>query len=97
MSDEKKALFIPLKEENYRRFANGIKKYEYRIYGKRWNEKVCIIGRPVILSCGYGSGKRICGIITGFNKQENITDDFRLCYGLFATGPMAEIEIKLNQ
>jgi len=53
-----KPLFLPLKREYFDAFEAGIKTHEYRLYGPRWNEKNCRIGRPVTLSCGYGKGRR---------------------------------------
>ncbi len=61
-----KPLFIPLKTEYYETFANGSKTSELRRYGPRWNERTCTIGRPVVLSKGYGKGSRMTGRITQF-------------------------------
>lgn len=61
-----KPLFIPLKTEYYRAFERGDKNTEYRLHGARWNGKVCSVGRPVILSRGYGKSDRIEGSITSF-------------------------------
>ena len=66
-------LFIPLKTEYFDAFKNGSKKIEYRKYGNRWNEKTCIPGQSVVLSCGYGKQKRIDGIIRDI-KIVNIND-----------------------
>ncbi len=63
-----KPLFIPLKTEYYERFQDGSKTDELRLYGKRWNENTCEIGRPVILSKGYGKKYRIGGVICKFTK-----------------------------
>ena len=64
-----KPLFIPLKTEFYKLFEAGRKKAELRKYGPRWNEKTCEIGRPVILSKGYGKKFRIAGKIIDFKKK----------------------------
>jgi hypothetical protein len=61
-----KPLFIPLKTEYFDAFASGVKSIEYRQFGPRWNEKTCLIRRPVVLSCGYGKGRRLYGVITAF-------------------------------
>lgn len=66
MSD--KALFIPLKTEYYRAFENGSKTTERRIYGKRWNENTCKVGRKVTLSKGYGKSERMHRVVTGFSR-----------------------------
>jgi hypothetical protein len=63
---EAKPLFIPLKAEYYNDFATGMKTTEYRIYGPRWNERVCRPGRPVTLSLGYGKRNRLHGTIAAF-------------------------------
>lgn len=62
-------LFIPLKKKHYEDFSDGIKTEELRLYGKRWNERTCIVGRSVILSNGYGKRKRMTGKIWRFKKQ----------------------------
>lgn len=63
------ALFIPLKTEFYEAFVAGTKREELRRYGPRWNERVCRIGRPVVLGKGYGRISRHTGRIVGFYKQ----------------------------
>jgi len=74
-----KPLFIPLKREYYEAFANGSKTHEYRLYGKRWNEKTCYYGRDVVLSLGYGKQNRMVGKITAFGKMLNrVTDIYAL-------------------
>lgn len=64
-----KPLFVPLKTEYYELFESGRKKAELRKYGPRWNEKTCAIGKPVILSKGYGKKHRIAGKIIDFKKK----------------------------
>lgn len=61
-------LFIPLRGVWFDAFARHEKTKEWRRYGPRWNEKVCVIGRAVVLSRGY-SGARIKGRIVGFTKR----------------------------
>ena len=63
-----KPLFIPLKTKYYEAFEQGRKDEEYRLYGSRWNEKTCYIGRAVTLSKGYGKQNRLKGTITGFQR-----------------------------
>lgn len=64
-----KPLFIPLKREFYKKFKDGTKTEELRLYGKRWNENTCRIGRGVTLSLGYGRKNRMSGKIWRFKKQ----------------------------
>jgi len=96
-----KPVFIPLKKVYYLQFANGMKKTEYRQYGRRWNEKVCRIGRSVLLSCGYGNKNRMRGIITDFRKVPVWKSlggaDYLINYGVTEIGPVAEIDIKIMQ
>jgi len=54
-----KPIFIPLKTEYYEAFEDGSKTEELRLYGPRWNEKTCTVGRQVILSKGYGKYARL--------------------------------------
>lgn len=68
-----KDLFVPLKTEYYEAFVHGDKREELRLYGKRWNEKTCLIGRGVILSKGYGKANRVRTEIIGFKKQRGDT------------------------
>lgn len=56
-------LFIPLMKEYYQSFERGEKRIEYRIYGKRWNERTVYPNRPVVLSCGYGKRNRLSAIV----------------------------------
>jgi hypothetical protein len=81
--DAEKPLFIPLKGEFFDAFERGDKTTEYRPYGKRWNEVVCRIGRPVVLSRGYGKQRRMVGRITGFGTSWKVTQgaDWQACYG----------------
>ncbi|HRI77272.1 MAG TPA: hypothetical protein PLX33_09825 [Alphaproteobacteria bacterium] len=61
-----KPLFIPLKTKYYDAFDAGTKTHELRLYGARWNERTCRIGRRVVLSKGYGKANRLSGRITSF-------------------------------
>lgn len=64
-----KPLFIPLKTVWYRQFERGSKTEELRLYGPRWNERTCRVGRKVVLSKGYGKSERLSGEIWKFKKQ----------------------------
>lgn len=68
-----KALFIPLKAEYFDAFADGSKREELRLYGPRWNERTCAIGRRVTLSRGYGRHQRLSGRIWKFKRQHGST------------------------
>ena len=61
-----KALFLPLMGWAYGQFEAGTKTTEYRVYGVRWNERTCWVGRPVILSLGYGRRRRRLAWIKDF-------------------------------
>lgn len=61
-----KPLFIPLRTEFYRAFEAGDKVFEYRAYGPRWNERTCFVGRPAVLSHGYGKRQRMKKMVHGF-------------------------------
>lgn len=67
-----KPLFVPLKTRWFRDFQEGRKRVEYRRYGPGWNERTCVVGRPVTLSHGY-SGARLHGIITRFRVVDSST------------------------
>jgi hypothetical protein len=89
-----KPLFIPLKSEYYNAFCDGSKTVEYRLYGQRWNERTCRVGRRVTLSKGYGKKHRRHGVIIGFAVQKMSSEDWLACYG--KAGLAACIEIRLD-
>lgn len=66
-------LFIPLKAKWFDQFVSGEKRSELRRYGPRWNERVCRVGRPVVLSKGYGKESRIAGVIEAFYRRRGDT------------------------
>ncbi|OPY70470.1 MAG: hypothetical protein A4E62_01557 [Syntrophorhabdus sp. PtaU1.Bin002] len=96
-----KPLFIPLKREHFEAFENGTKTTEFRQYGPRWNERTCVVGRPVVLSLGYGKQRRLEGLITAFSKKPLLKSRcgvlFWTLFGYNAHGPVAEIDIDLQQ
>lgn len=72
---------------DYDAFADGSKREELRLYGPRWNERTCAVGREVVLSKGYGKKSRMIGNIWKFRRQHGTTfgstdkDAIRVCYG----------------
>lgn len=82
-----KPLFIPLKAKHFDRFDDGSKDTERRVYGKKWNIGVLHVGRPVVLSRGYGKARRIGGKITDLRivpfAEVAVAhhDDLLACYG----------------
>lgn len=68
-----KPLFVPLKAEFFEAFAAGTKQDELRRYGPRWNERTCPVGRPVVLSRGYGKAQRLTGCVRAFKRQHGST------------------------
>jgi hypothetical protein len=68
-----KPLFVPLKARYFDAFARGEKTDELRRYGPRWNERTCVVDRPVILSRGYGRQRRLTGRIWKFKRQHGST------------------------
>jgi hypothetical protein len=91
-------LFIPLKTKYFEEFRAGTKTTEYRIYGPRWNERTCAIGRPVVLSKGYGKSHRLTGSVTGFwqSTAATLSEAWRKCYGDRGERIAACIQIQLN-
>lgn len=96
-----KPLFIPLKREFYEDFAAGRKGSELRLYGPRWNERTCPVGREVVLSLGYGKAHRMTGVISEFLVRDAHTfgstyrDSIQRLYGTLDK-PIAEIRITLT-
>lgn len=78
-----KPLFIPLKREFFEAFRDGTKTWEYRPAGRRWNHHTCWIGRPVVLSLGYGKAHRLRGTVTCFtvSMEPTTTEAWKACYG----------------
>ena len=82
-----KPLFIPLKTEYFEAFKAGVKQYELRKHGPRWNENTCRVGRAVTLSKGYGKHDRLFSEVTAFERKpvSELPDkdraDFIACYG----------------
>ena len=90
-------LFIPLKGVYFDAFDDGSKNTEYRLYGPRWNERTCRIGRRVVLSRGYGKQRRRHGVVIDFWKDAFSNEAIRACYPHTGTSPvMACIQIKVE-
>lgn len=70
MEKEEKPLFIPLDTEFWSAFRRGEKFDELRLYGPRWNEKTCRVGRKAVLSKGYGKQHRISAVVAEFHKRD---------------------------
>ncbi len=76
-------LFIPLKREYFEAFRLGTKVEEFRPVGPRWNASSCVVGRPVVLSLGYGTRSRLHGVVVGYREsaEPTKTDAWLKCYG----------------
>lgn len=90
-------LFIPLKTAYYNAFCDGTKTQEYRPEGPRWNARTCRVGRPVVISKGYGKNHRQTGVIVGYESSAEPTKTavWRDCYG-DRVGMAACIRIRLD-
>lgn len=95
LSNVLKPLFIPLKRKYFEEFRDGSKTTEYRLLGSRWNANTCRVGRPVILSLGYGKRHRLNGTISSFSASFALTPDFLACYPHAEDPVMACIGIQL--
>lgn len=76
-----KPMFIALKGQYFDAFKAGTKTVEYRRYCKRWDERTCAIGRPIVLSRGYSKGQRLTGVISSFQQRYMTNNDWVDCYG----------------
>jgi len=95
---ETKPLFVPLVGWAYDQFAAGVKSTEFRRYGPRWNERTCALGRPVVLSRGYGLEHRLNGAVFSFTVLDAPLDleAWVRAFGVFKPGEkVAAIGIKL--
>ncbi len=90
---EETVLFVPLKTAYYEAFERGDKNTEYRRYGRGWNEHTCRVGRPVVLSKGYGKANRLRGRIVGFRKRHMNTAAWIDCYGAPGLAACIRIEV----
>ena len=93
-----KVLFVPLRREWFDAFEKGFKTFEYRPYGKRWNERTCAIGRRVTLSLGYGKLRRLHGTIVSFERSEDVTRTtaWKSCYDGKGYTHAAKIGVRLD-
>ncbi len=92
-----KPLFIPLRGAHYDRFATGEKTVEYRKAGGRWNERTCFVGRPVILSRGYGKQHRLRGTIVNYRTTYAESNKPAAFIEIFGDGkPCFEIHIEVQ-
>jgi hypothetical protein len=89
-----KPIFLPLKGVHYDDFVRGDKTTEYRLYGPRWNERTCPVGRPVVLSRGYGKAHRAATSVKRTevkNRHEldgDVQDALLGCYGAIPSEPI---------
>jgi hypothetical protein len=67
---DEKPLFVPLNAEFWYAFRNGDKTDELRLFGPRWNEETCRVGRKALLSKGYGKAHRILAVVAEFHKRD---------------------------
>jgi hypothetical protein len=74
------ALFVPLRGVWFDAFADGSKFDEWRRLGPRWNERTCLIGRPVVLARGYG-WPRLHAHIDAISIRTADTEDRRALFG----------------
>lgn len=104
-----KPLFVPLKKEYYEAFKEqlkadcsyeamptSVKTEEFRKYGRTWTEKNCIVGRPVVLSCGYGKANRMLGVVRSFRTTYDFSNAYLQIYGS-TEEPMAAVGIEVLQ
>lgn len=77
-----KPLFIPLKRRHFESFEKGYKGEEFRPEGPRWNALTCRVGRPVVLSLGYGKASRLYGVIISYRSSFDATqsEEWANCY-----------------
>lgn len=77
MSDR---LFVPLKTEHYRNFEKGIKEWELRGYGHRFNPQTVRPGRRVEFRRGYSTDDSLWGTIEEvkiFDSLEKIPEEIQ--------------------
>lgn len=98
MKTDCKPLFIPLKAVFFDAFKAGTKTVEYRLRGPRWNAETCRVGRPVVLSRGYGKQHRLTGVVSAFHYDTcpSRLPGWNECYGEKA-GDAACISIGLDR
>jgi hypothetical protein len=62
---------------------------EFRPYGARWNEDTCRVGRPVLLSLGYGKQHRLQGHVAGFRVDREVICKTAAWIAIYGPGPCA--------
>ena len=83
-------LFVPLYRRYFEQFESGEKKFEFREYGPRWNERTCRIGRAVVLSMGYGKARRLRARVVSFERKETHGDGWA---GVFSELGRAQVNV----
>lgn len=77
-------IFFALRTAYFRAFERGEQSFELRRYGRRFNERVCLPGRRVILGHGYSGRGRLSATIVAFERRTMDTETF---------GPQQDIAI----
>jgi hypothetical protein len=90
---DERPLFIPLRGIWFDAFDRGQKTEEWRRFGPRWNEDICRVGRPVLLSRGY-SGRRLAARIASVSLRS--ADEHPGAVELFGAGTLC-IVLGLHQ
>ncbi|MGA8142571.1 MAG: hypothetical protein WB987_01645 [Candidatus Acidiferrales bacterium] len=67
---------MPLSKEPYRWFAEGLKQWELRKYGRQYTERHVRVGRKVELRRGYSTRESLWGVITEIVLAPNLHDFF---------------------
>jgi hypothetical protein len=88
-------LFLPVKAAYFEAFRTGMKTIEYR-RGSRWNARTCFIGREVVLSCGYGTQRRLRGRITHFELSAQPPAEWTKIYDTGGIAACITIELDGN-
>ena len=89
-------LFIVVTLKYFNQFKAGSKPgmEEFRPLGTRWNERTCRVGRPCIISGGYGKQHRLHGKIAGFRVDEDTVQFTSAWMEIYGPGPFKVACIK---
>jgi hypothetical protein len=60
---------VPLEKDVFLAFERGERTVEYK-HDRRWNERVCAVGRPAALSLGY-AGRRLDAVVAKFERRKD--------------------------
>ena len=92
-------MLIVVRKVWFEELRGGAKRVEYRRYGRRFNERVCYIGRPVAFAYRYDRvSPRLTGVVTSFATVpvSEMPEMLEIYPDMAAHAPIAAIGVDLD-